>query len=295
MSDMTDPVLQAIADQNAAADAATDEPDPVAEPDTPVEEPVTDEPVPEWQQRFQTPDKAYEAWQHATAAMTQAQQQRADLERRVAEYEAQQQAQQAEPDYSMFGGVPPMPNDLAELAVSNPGQAYYYAISNPQQFGWQAEQIADELFQQWMMVSPRQAIAYQNQLERSQWAEQQAEQLAPVFSNLSEQMSSAATNWASTSLPEWSQFAPSVQQEIQSNTPLYRSIAGERPTVESLQEVVRRAYGHVRTNAFLSQPAAAAAPSTPPAATRTQTRSSAAPANDDLDEQIRQQIIKAHN
>jgi hypothetical protein len=289
MSDDVD-ILQTIADQNAAADAA-DNPEPVAAGGADTGGADT----PEWQTRFNDPNDLYKSFRHAETAMTQANQQRADLERRIAEYEAQQAEPQEDP-YAAFGGVPPMPEDLAQLAAHDPGQAYYYALVNPQQFGWQAEQIQNDLYMQWFMQNPQAAMDYRLEMMVGQRMQQQQAELAPVFNNLTEQMTSATQQWAQTSLPEWGTFAGAVQAELGKNANYYKSLAGERPSPDSLREVVTQAYSRVRFEQMQAQPQTpppAAAPAAPAANTRTQNRNTATPADASYDEALRKMIMES--
>jgi hypothetical protein len=182
------------------------------------------------------------------------------------------------------------------MAAGDPGQAYYYALTHPEQFGWKAPQVQAELFQQWMFQDPAAAMDYRVQIALEQRLAAQQQEIAPVQQHYMAQMQDSAIQWAQKELPDFDAYAQDVQALLQKYPDRYQQVMGERPSPQSMQEVIKEAYARARyerydTERRLPKPPAAVAE--PPAATRSQTRSNANPPSASSDDDIRNMILNA--
>ena len=263
-------------ESSATAPEATSDPPAGAAPASPVDaEPVVEGEV-DWQKRFEDTQRAFH----------QETETRAELERRVAEYEAAQTAE-PEPEFDPYAYVQtPLTEDATNAANS--------VIS---QYGWQAaadwarhpntaaqfgNDLANEVYKGWSAQQPIEANAW---LANLAWADREAQMRGEIESlqleRAEERSTAIAENvWAEVNTwPEFDTYAPVIGVKMNQ----YQAQFGEINDPSLLKGLVRDWYNSAVYEANQSAAAAAAAAAEAGAAPRgsvnTQRRGSAPAAN----------------
>jgi hypothetical protein len=193
-----------------------DQPEPEApQPDgAPPPEPPTEpqgEQSPEWQRQFPGgADEIYRSWQETRATLTREQQQRAEYERQLQEY---QQTQQPQDPWSQ---LPPQVDEyqqqqIAAYAQRDPAAAAKWAYENYHDLG---PEVAGQLFQYWQSRDYWGAEAWKAEQLHAQWREQESQrlnqELQPVREYTHQQMSQLTLDIASKQIPNWDHWMPRV-------------------------------------------------------------------------------------
>lgn len=212
MSDMLDTEL----DQNLAVDAPESDADAQVEP---VEAPASDAPEApaqqpaEWERQFPGgPDEIYRSWQETRATLTREQQQRADYERQVAEYQAMQEEQYHDP----WSALPPTldENRLQEIgawAQAKPAEAAQWAYQHHTEVG---PQVAGKLMQYWKDQDYFAATRFELDQYLGSYREQIRQELMgeiqPLREDVNQRVAAAGLAHAAQIIPNWNAWMPRI-------------------------------------------------------------------------------------
>lgn len=267
--------------------------DTQATPEAPIETPEgVAESTPQqeaWERQFPGgPSEIYRALQETKGTLTREQQQRADYERQLAEYQAWQQEQFQDP----FSALPPTMdehelNRIAEWAKKDPARAAQWAYENHDRVG---PEVAGQLMQFWAQQDYWAARRFELDqylgATREQIRQEMMGEIQPLRDETNQRMSALTLDLASQEIPNWeSYWMPRVVEFLeQPENSVYLNAlngagANTRQAADQLYNIYAILHAREQRARGAAAPSHQAAPA-PSAQTETQSTSDA-PARDE--------------